>query len=80
MRYTGASLGYQGAGIIGGALAPIISTALLDRYDSWVPVALYVAGMLAISVVCVLVARETAHLDPDAEMLDEREVAAAGGR
>ena len=65
VRYTGASLGYQGAGILGGALAPIISTALLDRYESTVPVSLYVAGMLVISIVCVVLAPETAHVDPD---------------
>jgi len=31
VRYSGASMGYQLAGILGGALAPIISVALLDR-------------------------------------------------
>ena len=31
VRYTGASMGYQLAGILGGALAPIIATALLDQ-------------------------------------------------
>ena len=34
VRYTGASMGYQLAGILGGALAPIISVALLDRFDT----------------------------------------------
>ena len=34
VRYTGASMGYQLAGILGGALAPIIATALLDRFES----------------------------------------------
>ena len=80
VRYTGASLGYQGAGIIGGALAPIISTALLREYRSWVPIALYVAATLVVTLVSVLIARETAHVDPDAATLAVREVAGATDR
>src|SRR4051812_16259042 len=63
VRYTGASMGYQLAGILGGALAPIISVALLDRYDSSVPVSVYVVAVLAVTVVCVLLAPETARID-----------------
>jgi len=63
VRYTGASMGYQLAGIVGGALAPIISTWLLDTYDSNLAVSAYVVGMLAITVVCVLIAPETSKAD-----------------
>ena len=42
VRYTGASMGYQLAGILGGALAPIISVALLDRFDTSLVVSVYV--------------------------------------
>src|SRR6266508_828835 len=59
LRYSGASLGYQLAGVLGGALAPIISIALLDRFDTWVAVALYVAAMLLITIVAVFAAQET---------------------
>ena len=44
VRYSGASMGYQVAGIFGGALAPIIATALLAWSGSWVAVSLYVVG------------------------------------
>ncbi len=37
VRYSGASLGYQLAGVLGGAVAPIISVWLLDRFDSGFP-------------------------------------------
>ena len=47
VRYSGASMGYQVAGIFGGALAPIIATALLAWSGSWVAVSLYVVGALA---------------------------------
>jgi metabolite-proton symporter len=63
VRYSGASMGYQLAGIVGGAVAPIISTALLDRYQSSVAVSVYVVAMLAITAVCVLLAPETSRLD-----------------
>ena len=54
VRYTGASLGYQlGAALVGGPL-PLIATALLARYGgSYVPVALFVIGCSAVSLVCV---------------------------
>jgi metabolite-proton symporter len=61
VRYTGASMGYQVAGILGGALAPIIATALLDRYETSLVVSGYVAVVLAITVLCVLLAPETAN-------------------
>ncbi|MDI3405612.1 MFS transporter [Streptomyces cavernicola] len=63
VRYTGAGLGFQSAGVFGGALAPIITAALVAAYDTWVPVAVYLAVLLAILVACVAAARETAAAD-----------------
>jgi MFS family permease len=63
VRYSGASMGYQLAGIIGGAVAPIISVALLQRYGSSLPVSLYVLAMLAVTTLCVLAAPETSRID-----------------
>ena len=65
VRYTGASMGYQLAGILGGALAPIIATALLDEFGSSVSVSIYVAIVLAVAIFCVLKAKETANTDID---------------
>jgi metabolite-proton symporter len=67
VRYTGASMGYQLAGILGGALAPIISVALLDRYDTSVAVSLYVVGVLVLTAVCVFLAPETSRIDLHAD-------------
>jgi MFS family permease len=61
VRYSGASMGYQLAGIFGGALAPIISVALLDRFDTSLVVSLYVVVVLALTTVCALLAPETSH-------------------
>jgi len=63
VRYSGASMGYQLAGIIGGALAPIISVALLGRYGSSHAVSLYVLGTLVVTILCVLAAPETSRID-----------------
>jgi MFS family permease len=49
-RVTGASLGFQFAGVFGGALAPLIATGLIARFDSVTPVAIYLA------IVCTLIA------------------------
>ena len=43
MRYSGVSLGYQVTSIVAGSLAPIIATALLREYGSYIPVAVYLA-------------------------------------
>jgi len=70
VRYSGASMGYQLAGIVGGALAPIVSVALLGRYGSSVAVSLYVLAMLVVTMLCVLAAPETSRIDLHADHLD----------
>lgn len=71
VRYSGASLGFQLSGILGGALAPIIAVALYGQFESWIPIAIYVAAMLLITVVSVVVARESARDKSTAEPLEE---------
>ena len=72
VRYSGASMGYQLAGILGGALAPIISVALLDRFDTSLVVSVYVVLTLAVTTVCVLLAPETSKLDLKADPVEEQ--------
>jgi len=59
MRYSGVSLGYQVTSILAGSLAPIIATALLKEYNSWLPVAFYVAAACAVTLVAVVTLKET---------------------
>ena len=80
VRYSGASVGYQLAGVLGGALAPIISIALLKRFDSALPVALYVLGGLVITIVSVWLAPETARIDLHEEPTDGRRIVQDPGR
>jgi metabolite-proton symporter len=63
VRYTGSSLGYQGASVFGGALAPIIATWLLGKYQAAWPLQAYVITVLVLLIVCVWLAVETAHED-----------------
>jgi len=58
-RYSGASLGYQLSGIVGGSLAPLIALRLLQVFDSTVPVQIYVIAALAVVLLTALATRET---------------------
>lgn len=75
VRYTGASMGYQLAGILGGALAPIISVALLNRFQTSVVVSVYALAMLLVTIICVFLAPETSKSDlhnEDVELTQHR--------
>ena len=74
VRYTGTSMGYQLESIIGGGLAPIIAVALLSRTGGTIAISLYTAAALAVTAVCVLLARETSGRDLDG--LEEPDVRA----
>lgn len=53
-RYSGISIAYQLGGMIGGAVTPIVATALFGAYGSSTPIALYVTVLSLISLVAVL--------------------------
>jgi MFS family permease len=65
VRYTGVSLGYQiGAAIVGGP-APLIATALLAAYHSYIPVGLFVVVCGAISLFAISRAEDRTGADLD---------------
>ena len=57
-RYTGAGLGYNLAGILGGALPPLAASQLVASGNS-LGVGVMLACLSAISVVCVLLMKES---------------------
>ena len=59
MRYSGVSLGYQVTAIVAGSWAPLIGTALLRKYDSSTPIAIYILFAGAVSLIAALLMRET---------------------
>ncbi|MGY2228944.1 MFS transporter [Pseudomonas tolaasii] len=61
VRYAGSSLAYTLGGILGGGTAPLIITGLFKVFDSSIAVSLYVCAGLAITLIALGVARETAH-------------------
>ena len=64
LRYSGISLGYQVAGLLGGALSPFIATALVQWAEgaSW-PVALYVTATGIVTLMAIYFASEKYRVD-----------------
>jgi MFS family permease len=62
-RYTGFSLGYQLASVAGGAFAPIVGVALLNKYDATLPVSLYALAMALPALAGLLLVPETRGRD-----------------
>ena len=59
-RYTGIGVAYQTSALIGGAPTPMIATALAAAFgQSFWPVAIYLAVICAVSLVCMILAKET---------------------
>ncbi|NKQ55535.1 MHS family MFS transporter [Amycolatopsis sp. K13G38] len=56
-RYSGASMGYQFANVIGGGLAPFIMVALLEGTHTTAAVSVYVAAASLVSVIAVSLIR-----------------------
>lgn len=77
VRYSGASIGYQLASVIAGGLAPAIATALLAAFNSWIPIAIYVALGAVVTSIAVYFAAETSgrSLEHDVTAADEPQAA-----
>ncbi|HEY5878225.1 MAG TPA: MFS transporter [Nakamurella sp.] len=73
LRYAGSSLAYTLAGVIGGAIAPLVFTALLGWSGSWVPIALYLAGCSVVTIIGLVLGR-----DPQPQ--EEEHLLTAAGR
>ena len=73
LRYAGSSLAYTLAGVVGGAIAPLMFTALLGWSGSWVPIALYLAGCVVVTIIGLALGR-----DPQPQ--EEEHLLTAAGR
>lgn len=51
LRSTGSSLAYTFAGVIGGAIAPLMFTLLLSQFGTWIPVAIYVSVAVVVTLI-----------------------------
>ncbi|MFI9027825.1 MFS transporter [Streptomyces sp. NPDC053560] len=61
VRYTGASLGYQTATLLGAGFSPLIAGSLLAAYGSSTPVALLLTAGAAVTALTVWRVRETSR-------------------
>ena len=61
LRYTGCSLAYTLAGVIGGALAPLLFTSLFASFGSWLAPACYLAGTCVLTVIGLAMGRSNAQ-------------------
>ncbi len=64
LRYSGASIGYQLGAILAGGFAPMIATALMERFHSSATIAAYGILLCVISIVSVLLLAETRRPAP----------------
>jgi metabolite-proton symporter len=78
VRYTGASVGYQLASVVAGSVAPLIAAALLTKYRSSTPISLYLGICAVITIVAVLLARETRTYDLSAVEAEQEELVKLG--
>lgn len=61
LRATGSSLAYTLAGIIGGALAPLLYTALFASFRSWLAPACYLVVACVVTAIGLAMGREGSH-------------------
>jgi MFS family permease len=56
LRYSGAGLGYQLASVIAGGPAPLLATYLLHRFDSAIPIGIYISlcGLVTLGATALL--------------------------
>lgn len=76
LRYTGSSLAYTLAGVIGGAVAPLVFTALLSGTGTWVLVAVYVAVAAIVTLVGLALGRDADTAEDEAYLKLPRAAAA----
>jgi Na+/melibiose symporter-like transporter len=78
VRYSGASIGYQGASALAGGLAPIIMVSLLAWTGTSLSVSFYILAMAALTFVSVYLITETYEGEMAEDVAEEEGVAARG--
>jgi MFS family permease len=63
LRYSGASLGYQLSSLIAGGPAPLIASALISRYHSATPIAIFILVCAIISLGATAMLKDNTNKD-----------------
>lgn len=58
LRYSGAGIGYQLASVFAGGPAPLLAAYLLHRFDSTLPIALYIIAGAVVTIIATLLLPE----------------------
>ena len=66
-RYSGASIGYQLAAILGGGFAPMIATGLIERFHASAYIAGYMVLLYAVSLISTLLLFRARRASPGAQ-------------
>jgi hypothetical protein len=67
LRYSGTSIGYHLSSIFAGGPSPFIATALFARYQSSLPIALFMVGCAIIGIVATALLTDYTGKDISAE-------------
>lgn len=73
LRFTGVSLSYALGAVVGGAFAPMISTALVQEFGTVMVVAVYILVMTAVALVATGLLRDRQGIDLGIENEAEQE-------
>ncbi|MGB7236710.1 MAG: MFS transporter [Rhodococcus sp. (in: high G+C Gram-positive bacteria)] len=77
LRSTGSSLAYTLAGVVGGAMAPLIFVFLLDKTDSWVLIVVYVAIVGVLTLIGLALGRNPDRAEEEEYQVMTRSTPAA---
>ena len=70
LRYAGSSLAYTVAGVVGGAVAPLIFTALYAATGNWILIAAYLLVTAVVTIIGLTLGRDP-EPDEDLRLLAE---------
>jgi metabolite-proton symporter len=73
LRYSGAGLGYQLASVFAGGPAPLLAAYLLHRFDSSLPIALYIMAGAVVTIIATVLLPNPVRAAIDREFTEAAE-------
>lgn len=65
VRYTGISVGFQVAAVIGGGVTPLLAATMTEATGSTLPISLYIVGLAVLLIACSLAAPRLIRKEAD---------------